>query len=163
MKEILMKINHKNKAFLLILMLSSFLPITNLKVQAQHNHDSNNHPEKTEHNHTHKTLDISNKSNIPTLKINVSPDKMEGWNLEIKTTNFSFNPESINQNSNPNQGHAHLYINGKKITRIYGNWYYISELPKGKNEITVTLNTNLHEDLMVNGNIISDRVMIDNK
>lgn len=165
MRQSLRIFNNKNKIFLSILVLSLFLPITALKVTAQHNHNQgeNNYEEKLENDHSHKTLDISANSAIPTIKIEVYPDKMKGWNLEIKTTNFTFNPETVNQDSNPNKGHAHLYINGKKVTRIYGNWYHISELPKGENEIKVTLNTNLHEDLIYQGNVINDRVMINNQ
>jgi hypothetical protein len=164
MRQPLIIFNNKNKVFLSILVLSLFLPITALKVQAQHNHnhEQNNHQEKSENDHSHKTLDISANSVIPTIKIEVYPDKIKGWNLEIETTNFTFNPETVNQDSNPNKGHAHLYINGKKVTRIYGNWYHISELPKGENEIKVTLNTNLHEDLIYQGNVIGDRVIIIN-
>lgn len=165
MRQTLRIFNNKNKVFLSILVLSLFLPITALKVKAQHNHNQgeNNHEEKSDNNHSHKTLDISANSLIPTIKIEVYPDKIKGWNLEIKTTNFTFNPETVNKDSNPNKGHAHLYINGKKVTRIYGNWYHISELSKGENEIKVTLNTNLHEDLIYHGNVIGDRVIINNQ
>jgi hypothetical protein len=156
--------NQKNKIFFSMLLLSLALPLTIAEVQAQHNHNhqQNHHEGKSDNHHSHKTLDISDKSVIPTVKIEVSPDKMKGWNLEIKTTNFTFNPKMINEDSNPNNGHAHLYINGKKVSRIYGNFYYISELPKGENEIKVTLNTNLHEDLIYNKNVIGDQVMINN-
>ncbi len=116
-----------------------------------------------DHHHSHKSLDISDNSRIPTLDIKVDPDALKGWNLEIKTTNFTFSPETLNQNSLPNQGHAHLYVNDKKITRIYGSWYYISELPEGENEIKVTLNTDNHEDLIYQGKMISDRIIINNQ
>ncbi|BAQ62800.1 hypothetical protein GM3708_3206 [Geminocystis sp. NIES-3708] len=160
-------LNNKNKVFFSIFISSSlFFPMTVLKAQAQaqhnHNHEQNNYQEKSENVHHHQTLDISNKPYIPTIKINVVPDKMKGWNLEIKTTNFTFNPETLNEDSNPNKGHAHLYINEEKVTRIYSNWYHISELPKGENKIKVTLNTNLHEDLIYHGNVIGDQVIIMN-
>ncbi len=87
---------------------------------------------------------------------------MKGWNLNIETTNFTFAPETVNQESSPNQGHAHLYINGEKITRIYSNWYHLPELPKGDNEIKITINTNLHEDLIYQGKVIGDRTSINN-
>ncbi|MBL1209960.1 MAG: hypothetical protein FWJ34_09780 [Geminocystis sp. GBBB08] len=151
----------KNKFFFSILVLCLFLPITVLKVQAQYNHNDNHNQEQN--NHPHKTLNISNNSVIPTINIEVYPDKMKGWNLEIKTTNFTFNPKNVNQDSSPNNGHAHLYINGKKVTRIYSNWHYISDLSKGENEIKVTLNTNLHEELIYHNNVIGDRVIIYNE
>ena len=167
MGQLLITSHNKNKVFFSMLILFLFVIITTLKVQvqAQHNqnHEQNNHQEKMEDNHNHKTLDISANAAIPTIKIEVSPDKMKGWNLEIKTTNFAFNPENVNKDSNPNEGHAHLYINGKKVTRIYGDWYYIPDLPKGENEIKVTLNTNLHEELINNASVIGDAVILSNK
>ncbi|MGI0481726.1 hypothetical protein ACN4EE_13160 [Geminocystis sp. CENA526] len=147
----------KNCSFLLITIASLLFVNTN-KIEAQNNH--HHQKEKSTHNHTHKSIELSDNDTIPTIKIIVSPDKVKGWNLEIQSSNFVFKPENINQNSNINEGHGHLYINGEKITRIYSNWYHIPELPKGKNEIKVTLNTNLHEDLMYKGNVIQDVVII---
>lgn len=131
-----------------------------------HDHNSQSHSiemKKEGDHHQHKTLEISANSPIPQVEIIAYSDPIKGWNLEIKTTNFNFNPELINKDSNPNEGHAHLYINGEKVTRIYSNWFYISELPKGKNEIKVTLNTNQHEDLVYQGKIIGDTMTIDNQ
>lgn len=38
---------------------------------------------------------------------------------------------------------AHLSVDGTKITRLYGNWYYLESLPAGRHEITVSLNTKI--------------------
>jgi hypothetical protein len=79
-------------------------------------------------------------------------------------TNFKFTPERANQPSDSYQeGHAHLYINGKKVTRIYGNWYYLSELPAGRNEVRVSLNGNGHETFMVENQEIGDTEIIEVK
>ncbi|MBF2056332.1 MAG: hypothetical protein IGQ45_03705 [Cyanobacterium sp. T60_A2020_053] len=120
-----------------------------------HNHNSTQH-------HHHKKIDVTQNDKIPQVKLTISPDKIKGWNLQITTTNFKFAPENLDKNSNPNEGHGHLYINGIKVSRIYSDWYYLPELPSGKNEIRVTLNTNLHEDLIYQGQIIADSVMISN-
>ncbi|HEY9597498.1 MAG TPA: hypothetical protein V6D33_07495, partial [Cyanophyceae cyanobacterium] len=61
----------------------------------------------------------------------------------------------------PQEGHAHLYVNGKKLTRLYGSWYYLSNLTPGSHKITVTLNTNRHENLIHNGQVIGDTETID--
>ena len=126
--------------------------------------ESNNHHNMTslENGHNHKTIEVSNLAKIPAIKIEVFPDKVKGWNLYLKTSNFEFISPNI-ENSNPNQGHSHLYINGVKVGRIYGNWFYLSELPQGKNEIKVTLNTNNHQDLIYNGKVIGDGALIENK
>jgi hypothetical protein len=114
------------------------------------------------HSSHHHSMEFPAGQAFPSVKLKVYPDRMKGWNLELRTNNFKFAPEKI-ATSAPSQtaeGHAHLLINGKKVTRLYGNWYYLKELPVGSNEIAVTLNTNNHEDLMVNGQIIGDKIRI---
>lgn len=107
-----------------------------------------------EESHKHKTLEIPVGQPVPSVNLIVHPDAMQGWNLEVKVSNFKFAPEKVNQESKATEGHAHLYINGKKLTRLYGSWYYLSSLEPGSNKITVTLNTNGHEDLVDKGKAI---------
>ncbi|HEY9651584.1 MAG TPA: hypothetical protein V6C95_13025 [Coleofasciculaceae cyanobacterium] len=111
--------------------------------------------------HEHKTMEIPSGQPIPSVDLIVHPDAMGGWNIEAKISNFRFAPDKINQDSNPQEGHAHLYVNGKKLTRLYGSWYYLSNLTPGSYNITVTLNTNRHEDLIYNGQVIGDTETID--
>lgn len=128
--------------------------------------NENHHRETMEMNrlpegHHHKTIMIPEGKPIPSLNLVVHEDKVRGWNLEIKLNNFTFTPENVNQANQLNEGHAHLYINGEKITRIYGNWYYLAELPSGRNEVKIELNANGHESLVYRENKISDREFID--
>ena len=58
------------------------------------------------------------------------------------------------------EGHAHIYVNGEKINRIYGNWYHIQELPKGQNMVTVKLSTNDHGEIVFDGESISDTEVV---
>ena len=41
-------------------------------------------------------------------------------------------------------GHAHLYVDGRQVGRLYGRLHDIASLPPGPHEINVTLNTNDH-------------------
>lgn len=151
-----------NRKIYFLLCLISFLFLGNNKlfVQAQtHSHDNHTHQDEMsseEAHHEHKMISIPDNVPIPKVELIVHEDAIQGWNLEIKTTNFDFAPDTINKDSVYNKGHAHLYINGKKVTRIYSNWFYLQNLPSGENEIKVTLNTNKHEDLMYQGKMISD-------
>lgn len=79
----------------------------------------------------------------------------QGWNLEVQVSNFTFAPSQVNQASIPTEGHAHLYIDGVKITRLYASWYYLESLAPGTHAITVNLNANGHETLMHNGQPIA--------
>ncbi|HHP7231390.1 MAG TPA: hypothetical protein ACFCUY_11105 [Xenococcaceae cyanobacterium] len=109
----------------------------------------------------HQTVMISEDQPVPSVDLVIYEDSMKGWNLEVKLNNFEFAPEMVNKANELNKGHAHLYINGEKITRLYSNWYYLEELPVGTNEIKVSLNTNGHEFLMYQGQLIEDIEVIE--
>jgi hypothetical protein len=112
--------------------------------------------------HSHQEmLELSADQPIPTIAIVVHPDPVSGWNLEIRTTNFRFAPETVNQDHVPNQGHGHLYINGEKVSRVYGPWLHLPTLPPGRNEITVELNANNHQVFAYDGNKIAATAIVD--
>jgi hypothetical protein len=121
-----------------------------------------NHPEmQGEGEHEHGAIAIPMDQAVPTIHLIVHPDTRQGWNLELQIANFSFAPEHVNQESNTTEGHAHLYIDGVKITRLYGIWYYLEDLAPGTHEITVSLNANGHEALTYNGQPIADTVILE--
>lgn len=106
--------------------------------------------------HHHDALTVPAQQPQPSVDLIVHPDAVQGWNLELKVTNFTFAPERINTASNPQEGHAHLYINGQKITRLYSTWYYLSDLEPGQHQIKVTLNANGHEALVSQDQPVED-------
>lgn len=110
--------------------------------------------------HQHKIMEVPLSQPVPVVDLIVHPDTVKGVNLEVKLSNFKFAPEKVNQDSKLTEGHAHLYIDGKKLTRLYGNWYYLDNLAPGQHKITVALNTNRHEDLVYKGQKIEDSEMI---
>lgn len=98
----------------------------------------------------HGILDVSQDSIIPEIKnLRVTEDKMNGWNILIDTKEFKFTPENVNQKHVPGEGHAHLYINGKKFARLYSPAFHIPNITEGIQEIKVTLNANGHETLAI--------------
>ena len=144
---------------------------TPVQTQSLEKHDSHNHgnqgQEKTSNptghshdKHDHKPLEVSADQPIPTVDLIVHKDAVIGWNLEVQVSNFQFAPENVNQESKTNEGHAHLYINGEKIARLYSSWHHLDSLESGENEVKVTLNANGHEDLFYQGNEIADTELI---
>ncbi len=100
--------------------------------------------------HDHgEPIDLPAGAETPELELSVQADPMSGWNLHITTKGFKFAPENASRSHVAGEGHAHVYVNGKKIARLYGNWLHISKLPKGRNTIEVTLNSNDHRPLAV--------------
>lgn len=117
--------------------------------------------EQAPHEHVHEKVEIPQGQPIPQVELTTYPDEVKGWNLEIKLTNFVLTPENVNQANELNEGHAHLFVNGEKITRIYSNWYYLQKLPQGKNSVKVVLNTNDHGELSYQGQAIADTKIIE--
>lgn len=109
----------------------------------------------------HGSLEIPEGQPIPELTLTVEPDTMRGWNLQLDVANFEFAPERVNQASVVTEGHAHLFINDEKITRLYGPWYYIPSLPVGEHELRVELNGNGHETLTSEGQPIEATVKVE--
>ncbi len=96
--------------------------------------------------HSSKMVDISNSSAIPKITlIEVIEEKHEmGYNLHVELDNWKFTPKNTGNPYKENQGHIHVYINGKKHGRMYSNWYFLGDLKKGKNNISVTINGDDH-------------------
>ena len=72
-------------------------------------------------------------------------DELSGVNLKITTTGFTFAPENASGEHVPGEGHAHVYVDGVKINRVYGSYYHLSGLDPGERSIRITLNANSHE------------------
>lgn len=108
--------------------------------------------------HIHSTIELAGmpKDQIPSVTMQLFDDEMGGYNMLITTANFEFTPQNVNKTNVMGQGHAHLHIDDVKTARIYGNWYHIDELSPGTHTITVTLNSNHHEDFLYRGNPIED-------
>lgn len=94
--------------------------------------------------------------NAPSVSISVMKDAVSGWNVHIKAMNFKFAPEHASGKHIPGEGHAHIYVNDKKISRVYGPWFHLGSLPEGGADIRVTLNANDHRDFMVGGKLVAD-------
>ena len=67
------------------------------------------------------------------------------------TTNFTFDAAAAGLENVEGHGHAHVYVNGVKLGRVYGDWYHIGKLPLGRNEVSVSLYANDHSGLARGG------------
>ena len=110
------------------------------------------------HNHEalhHRVTILTAGPHAPTLDLVVTKDIDHGWNVNLITKNFEFSPENVGGPPVLGQGHAHLYVDGEQVARVYGPWFHISKLPHGLVDITVTLNANDHSQLAVGEEILS--------
>jgi hypothetical protein len=96
----------------------------------------------------------------PFVEFTITPDKKSGYNIYIRTKNFKWTPENATSDHIDGEGHAHIYANNKKITRVYSPWLYLPKLPPGENKIKVTLSQNNHDEYVVKNKLISSTKII---
>ena len=83
-----------------------------------------------------------------------------GVNVVIDTENWRWAPDEVDQGHVPGSGHAHIYVDGEKIDRVYGPGYHLTGLSPGRHEVRVTLNSNSHNQLLVDGELAEDTVTV---
>lgn len=80
------------------------------------------------------------------VTIEVEPDPVGGANLHVATQAFTWAPEHVNQEEPvPGEGHAHVYVDGEKVGRLYGPDAHLALSP-GDHQVRVTLNANDHAE-----------------
>ena len=117
--------------------------------------DDTMHHASNDAGHAHELVDVGNQDLIPQVTVDAYKDLDSGYNIRIITTNFEIVPEHVGTVFVPNEGHGHLYVNGEKVARVYGEWYHLDSLPPGKHEIKVTLNSHDHKELALGTNTIA--------
>jgi uncharacterized Zn-binding protein involved in type VI secretion len=127
-----------------------------------HNHDHNVAAKATmDHGHNHdKIIDLPEGADAPTIEVVMHKDAVSGWNLQIVTTNFSFTPKNVNRENTPGEGHAHVYVNGEKLARLYSPWMHIGKLPAGQVTVSASLNANDHSIISVGNKPLSAETVI---
>ncbi len=85
------------------------------------------------------------------VAVEVSIDSVSGVNVQIIPEGFAFNPESLNMGHVDGEGHAHVYVDGVKITRAYTPWVHLEGIAPGERKFRVTLNANSHEGYAYSG------------
>lgn len=111
--------------------------------------------------HVHKTHDVAAETAPKIVEFRIVKDAVEGWNVFVAIQKFEFAPELVNGSNVDNKGHAHLYINGSKLARLYGPAYHIESLPFGPHEMKIVLNTNGHEEYAILGRPIQAVLTLD--
>ncbi len=112
------------------------------------------------HNH-HGKVEVANTADIPTVKLIIQSINDAGITLRIDVKNFRFAPTAADGVHVEGEGHAHLYVDGRKVARVYGPWYHLPPLPPGSHEIRVTLNSNDHREYTVGGIRIEDQQTVE--
>ena len=114
-----------------------------------------------EASHSYGVVEFPDSLGIPSVEVEIFPDPGAGWNLHVITENFTFSPEHAGSEHYPGEGHCHLYIDGRKIARLYGPWYHIDEqLDIGEHKLEVTLNSNDHNLYTYDGKVVETQTVL---
>lgn len=84
---------------------------------------------------------------LPDLSLVLFTDTKSGVNLQISLTNYTMTPEVVGEADQAGGGHAHVYLNGDKVGRVYSDWVHLADAKSG-DVIRVTLNGNSHSGWM---------------
>jgi hypothetical protein len=119
--------------------------------------------DSTDMSSMHKMIKVDPEAPVPEVVISATKDTKDGYNLYVDTKNYTFTPEAISDEVVPNEGHAHIYINGVKAARLYGDWFHLGSdlFTQEENEIRVTLNANNHDEWASEGQTIADSITVE--
>ena len=97
-------------------------------------------------------------SEKPSPKLSITaPDGISeaGFDIKLEVESFSFARAPDGTQHIQNEGHAHVYLNGLKLRRLYEKNFALGAIPPGKYELKISLNTNDHRPYVNNGVAIS--------
>ena len=124
---------------------------------SDHSHDHDH-----DHDHDHgMAVEVVDDGNAPSLRLEavLAPDGPA--RLVLHTRNFRFAEDKVDQAHAPGEGHAHLYLNGEKIGRVYGETHELGDLPPGTHELRATLNSNDHQAYEVAGQAVASELTVE--
>ena len=109
----------------------------------------------------HLVVEVPHDRPYPSVTIELEADPVDGYNLHLVTRNFEFTPEAVNEELVPNQGHAHLFLNGVKVARLYSEWRHLPKalFEEGVNRLEVVLNANDHSTWGIAGEPIGEELL----
>ena len=96
-------------------------------------------------------LDVADAAAIPSVGLTVFEDPKAGWNLQVAVDNFTITPENASTEHVDGEGHMHIYVDGEKLTRLYGEWWHLNGLTEGDHEVMVELSANDHRAYTLGG------------
>ena len=104
-------------------------------------------------------------SKVPTISLDVKKDPTGGFNVHVITKNFRWSPEKASTTHVEGEGHAHVYLAGQKIIRLYNNWFHLNTFQfatnSGEQLLRVELVGNDHAPITVNSDEIFSEQLVE--
>jgi len=95
----------------------------------------------------------------PSPKLSVSAPNgvsKSGLDIKLEVEDFSFVLAPNDAQHIPNEGHAHVYLNGLKLGRLYNSAFTLGAVPANEYELRVTLNSNDHRPYLTEGSAVQE-------
>ncbi len=113
-------------------------------------------PEREAHSHSPDPIDVGGLDPAPSVEITVTDDPESGFNLHAVPSNYVLTPENVNGKNIDGEGHMHIYVDGEKLTRLYGEWFHLPDtFGPGDHEVRVELSANNHAPLAIDGELVA--------
>ena len=111
-----------------------------------------------------KYIEIPKGASRPGVGLSIQKDGLDGLDLYVVVENFIMGPPTKTwpRQKRVVQGHAQLYINGVKVSRIYSPWFHIKSnyLSNNINDILVTLNDHNQKNWVLDGKVIQAKLQL---
>ena len=105
------------------------------------------------------------KDAAPTASLEIEKDPTGGFNVHVVTTNFIWRPEMASMKYVPGEGHAHVFLEGRKIMRIYNEWFHLNTYQfatkAGEQLLSIEFVGNDHAPYTIQGSPIGDQKIVD--
>ena len=93
--------------------------------------------------HSGQTSHGTFESEVPvSVSLTAEVEADRAVNIHLQTEGWRWAPLAVNTPHEPGAGHAHIYVDGEKISRVYGPDYPPTGLGPGERQIRVALNSN---------------------
>lgn len=112
--------------------------------------------------HGMRQFAVDGSQKIPTItRLQVVREAPGSYDLFVEIQNWTFTPEKNGRSSVANEGHGHIYVDGRKVGRLYGPWFHLGDLKPGRRRVLVTLNGSDHSDFTLGGELIRAETTVD--
>ena len=101
----------------------------------------------------------------PQATLEVRKDPTGGFNVHVVTSNFVWRPEMASMQHMAGEGNAHVYLDGRKIMRIYNEWFHLNTFQfatkPGEQLLTIEFVGNDHAPYTIQGLPVGAEALID--
>lgn len=112
--------------------------------------------------HAHGATDsVAAPEPTPVVDLAITEDPKTGWNVAVELANLTLAPEAEGTDPVDGQGHLHLYVDGERITRLYGLNWHLPALTEGSHEVMVEVSANDHRAYAIDEEPIMAAVAIE--